>query len=115
MPAVELGAMRSLLDAMQHTSIECWTLSRMCQSDGERNDSSRVNWVDNQEQARYFSRSPIPYGAPYRDTRIHIGVYGFKPGALKRYVDTPPSVWSDCEDLNSWTGCRQVTASVYAR
>jgi 3-deoxy-manno-octulosonate cytidylyltransferase (CMP-KDO synthetase) len=38
-------------------------------------------------RAVYFSRSAVPYGAP---PLIHIGLYGFAPGALVQCAHLPP-------------------------
>jgi len=47
--------------------------------------------------ALYFSRSPIPYGA---DTYLeHIGIYVYKRGALDRFVSMAPSTLEITEKL----------------
>ncbi|MDD9824248.1 MAG: 3-deoxy-manno-octulosonate cytidylyltransferase [Gammaproteobacteria bacterium] len=43
---------------------------------------------DNQGRALYFSRCPIPHGAP-RHWR-HIGLYAYRAGYLRRFVRLPP-------------------------
>ena len=50
--------------------------------------------------ALYFSRSPIPQARDgYPDTtarlwRRHIGIYGYRLGALRRFVSLPPSAFA---------------------
>ena len=47
--------------------------------------------------ALYFSRSPIPYGA---DTYLeHIGIYVYKRDALDRFVSMDPSTLENTEKL----------------
>jgi 3-deoxy-manno-octulosonate cytidylyltransferase (CMP-KDO synthetase) len=49
--------------------------------------------------ALYFSRAPIPHGAP-RDQRLrHIGVYGFTRGALAAIRSLPSSGLAEAESL----------------
>lgn len=52
---------------------------------------------NNELNALYFSRSPIPYGA---DTYLeHIGIYVYKRGALDRFVSMDPSTLETTEKL----------------
>jgi 3-deoxy-manno-octulosonate cytidylyltransferase (CMP-KDO synthetase) len=56
--------------------------------------------VDARGDALYFSRAPIPYpsrgDAPYLR---HIGVYGFRAAALRRFVAAAPGRLERCEGL----------------
>lgn len=49
-----------------------------------------------QLQALYFSRSPVPSGGPFH---IHIGIYGFAPGALTRCSTLPEGALEKSERL----------------
>ncbi len=55
--------------------------------------------------ALYFSRSPIPHvrdGHPSASSgpwRRHIGIYGYRVGALRRFTSLPPSALEDAERL----------------
>ena len=55
--------------------------------------------------ALYFSRSPIPHardgypGATDGLCRRHIGIYGYRVQALRRFVSLPPSALEDAELL----------------
>lgn len=51
---------------------------------------------ENQGQALYFSRSPIPFGGPYYH---HVGIYCFKRDALKKFVALPQSNLEKIEKL----------------
>lgn len=100
MPAVERPAMLELLKLLETSNTGCWTLSRTCIDEAERTNPHRVKVVcDVHHLARYFSRAAIPYGTNAADTRIHLGVYGFKPNALRSYVDAPICSWAVEEDL----------------
>lgn len=47
-------------------------------------------------RALYFSRSPIPFGGPYYN---HVGIYGFRAEALKKFVSLPQSNLEKIEKL----------------
>lgn len=47
-------------------------------------------------KALYFSRSPLPFGGPFYK---HIGVYGFRPDTLERFVKLPQSPLEKSERL----------------
>jgi len=101
MPAVEHRAIADLVRLLAaDSSLGCWTLSRACKSGTEQTDQNRVKVVvDSRSRACYFSRTSIPFGAAVGATRIHIGVYGFQPNQLMRYVESPMSELSVTEDL----------------
>ncbi len=52
-------------------------------------------------RALYFSRSPIPFPRDGRPARRfeHLGIYGFRRSALKRFVKLPPSPLEKTESL----------------
>ncbi len=53
----------------------------------EAADPARVKVVvDARGDALYFSRAPIPAGGPHR---LHVGVYGFRLAALRRFTALP--------------------------
>ena len=53
----------------------------------EVHDANRVKVaVNGALEALYFSRSPVPSGGPFH---IHIGIYGFAPGALSKCAALP--------------------------
>lgn len=107
MPGIDQGAMWSLIDAIRQGAAGAMTLARICKSADERQDVNRVKVVVNKAgKALYFSRAPIPFGATFAETLIHIGVYGFAPQALSRYVGCATSILSEYEDLEQldWLG-----------
>ena len=82
--------LQPLLDLLEEKQPEAATLQAPLTAD---NSNSNVYVVtDNDDRALYFSRSPIPAarnGAPQRYQ--HVGVYAFKPEALKAYCAMPPT------------------------
>ena len=52
--------------------------------------------VNAHQQALYFSRSPVPSGGPFQ---VHIGIYGFGPGALTRCAALPQGTLEKSERL----------------
>ncbi|NRA64613.1 MAG: 3-deoxy-manno-octulosonate cytidylyltransferase [Pseudobacteriovorax sp.] len=64
-------------------------------------DPNIVKTIISQENAQYFSRSPIPY---HRDQEFsffwqHIGIYAFTKKALKEFCNHPPHPWELLEKL----------------
>jgi 3-deoxy-manno-octulosonate cytidylyltransferase (CMP-KDO synthetase) len=72
---------------------------------GERvNDCNAVKVVrDTGSRALYFSRAPIPYprdrAAAESAWRLHLGIYGFRPAILARFVALGPSLLERAEGL----------------
>ena len=52
-------------------------------------------------RALYFSRSPIPYFVNNQDTIFyhHIGIYGYKPQILAKFINLSPSKLEKSESL----------------
>jgi 3-deoxy-manno-octulosonate cytidylyltransferase (CMP-KDO synthetase) len=64
---------------------------------GDPDDPSVVKLVvDSSGRAVYFSRSAIPSGGPWLQ---HIGIYGFRPDALRRFSQLPASFLEKSERL----------------
>ncbi len=81
-------------------------MSTLCRSlEPERaEDPNAVKVVrDLRGRALYFSRSPIPYPrhreAAWKLWRLHLGIYGFRRGALEEFVALPPSELEQAEGL----------------
>jgi 3-deoxy-manno-octulosonate cytidylyltransferase (CMP-KDO synthetase) len=57
--------------------------------------------VDNDNNALYFSRSPIPYGRDAVPEKIvkHIGIYGFTRGGIERFCGFAPGKLEQYEQL----------------
>ncbi|MES1925421.1 3-deoxy-manno-octulosonate cytidylyltransferase [Salinisphaera sp. T31B1] len=61
--------------------------------------------VDARGQARYFSRAPIPFHRDSGNREFsplacrHLGIYGYRVGALKRFSAAPPGALEQHESL----------------
>ena len=66
-------------------------------------DSNIVKLViDRNQNALYFSRSPIPFrrsDAPSLPTYRHLGIYGYRVDFLKHFITLPPSALETAEGL----------------
>ena len=66
-------------------------------------DSNIVKLViDRNQNALYFSRSPIPFrqsDAPSLPTYRHLGIYGYRVDFLKHFINLPPSPLEIAEGL----------------
>ncbi len=88
--------------------VELATLCRPLEED-LLEDPNAVKVVrDRSRRALYFSRAPIPYprqrDVAARLWRLHLGMYGFRRDALRRFVAWPPS------DLELAEGLEQLRA-----
>ncbi|APZ42658.1 3-deoxy-manno-octulosonate cytidylyltransferase [Acidihalobacter ferrooxydans] len=95
------------------------TLCAPLHSAAQLNDPHTVKVVrDAAGYALYFSRAPIPWerdalGAETRESPIgwrHIGLYAYRAGYLRRYVELPPCALEELEKLEQlrvlWHGAR---------
>jgi len=66
-------------------------------------DSNIVKLViDRNQNALYFSRSPIPFSrsdAPSLPTYRHLGIYGYRVDFLEHFITLPPSALETAEGL----------------
>lgn len=82
--------LQPLLDLLEEKQPEAATIQAPLPT--HSSDSNVYVVTDNEDQALYFSRSPIPAprnGEPQRYQ--HVGVYAFKPEALKAYCAMSPT------------------------
>jgi 3-deoxy-manno-octulosonate cytidylyltransferase (CMP-KDO synthetase) len=106
-------------DLMDFPEASVSTLCAPIHSAAQLNDPHTVKVVcDAAGYALYFSRAPIPWerdvlGAEERETPIgwrHIGLYCYRAGYLRRYVELPPCELEDVEKLEQlrvlWHGAR---------
>lgn len=82
--------------------VEFATLCRPLEDEADRTNPNVVKVVLAQSgDALYFSRSLIPY--PMRKPAVpiyqHIGIYGYSPAFLRRYVELPATPLSEAESL----------------
>jgi 3-deoxy-manno-octulosonate cytidylyltransferase (CMP-KDO synthetase) len=56
--------------------------------------------IGTDERALYFSKAAIPHGASEaHPLKLHLGVYAYRPDALRAYVSWPPSSLEQAEGL----------------
>lgn len=98
LPFCEPSILSSVADALHNNSSEIVTpVCKINAKEEVENPNVVKVAISNQDEALYFSRSPIPHGADvfYK----HVGVYGFKADALKRFVALPQSPLEITESL----------------
>ncbi|MCL4150757.1 UNVERIFIED_CONTAM: hypothetical protein GTU68_011894 [Idotea baltica] len=117
-PELSPPDLQRLIDAFADPAVEFATLWVPIETAEEAQSSSAVKVVlDQAGDALYFSRSLIPNGDHHRDGpnapieyKRHIGVYAFRPNALERFCELPPSALERTENLEQlrWleSGCR---------
>ena len=106
-PDVDPHDLERLVDSFADPEQQIATLATSLRSRAEYSDPNVVKVVrDARGNALYFSRAPIPSdahpraGAPGLDcARRHIGVYAFRPEALRRFCDLGPSALERQENL----------------
>ncbi|MCI8462029.1 MAG: 3-deoxy-manno-octulosonate cytidylyltransferase [Lachnospiraceae bacterium] len=102
-PLIRKEMIRDLLNAMEDTDILMATLRKRIVSQEDIQNPNVVKViVDQNDNALYFSRFPVPYNrdgieeAPYFK---HIGLYGYRKDFLCHYVKMPKSTLEKCENL----------------
>lgn len=95
LPTLDPSLVRTVLGAMSEPTVDIATLAVAIRDADERTAASVVKIVVSAEagakggRALYFSRQPVPWGdGPLYH---HIGLYGFRRTALRRFVALPPS------------------------
>ena len=107
----------ALIEAMKHSEIPVATPVLRCDSAAlngfvEDRKADRVGGTtavfDNMNRALYFSKEVIPYtGRSFAEGEIcpvfhHVGVYAYRPDALRAYADWPEG------KLEQWEGLEQL-------
>jgi len=102
-PFIQYEPLAKLVALFADPSVQVASLMRVITSEEEINSNSAVKVVVNKNNdALYFSRSPIPFaanktaGTPYF---LHIGVYGFRKDALLNFTSWPASRLEQVEKL----------------
>ena len=98
-PLVEVSTLRAVAGALTGAEGEGFDVATAAAvlPAAEASRPERVKVVtDACGRALYFSRSPIPSGGPWR---VHVGVYAFRPGVLRRLGSFPPSALEASERL----------------
>ena len=118
MPAVDIEQSARLLESGADLSTLCTPIHDLAEF---LNPNVVKVVADGQGRALYFSRAPIPWNRDgavdglasqhqYHGALRHIGLYGFRVGALKRLAATPPCQLEQLEKLEQlralWLGMR---------
>lgn len=86
-PFVDPALIEAFVEALDAPGVERVTARAPLIAGAE--DPARVKVVtDAAGRALYFSRAPIPHGGPWW---LHIGIYGFRLGALRDFAALPPT------------------------
>lgn len=105
LPRVPAGALASCLRVLQDYSEYDVSSLASIMGDGEGvRDSNIVKIIMSHEngvgRAYAFTRAAAPYGGG--DFYHHLGIYGFRRGALERFVGLSPSRLERREKLEQW-------------
>lgn len=98
LPTIEPAAIRAVLRPLAEPAVDIATIAAPIAEEAERTDPNVVKVaaaLDSSEVARalYFSRAPVPWAGAADDRPLfhHIGLYAFRPAALRRFVGLPES------------------------
>ncbi len=104
-PELDPAHLTALVRAFEADEVEIATLCTPARG-SEHTLASAVKVVfDARGDALYFSRSELPSrsharpGAPSEPTWRHVGVYAFRPAALRAFCDLPPGRLEELESL----------------
>lgn len=97
MPFIEAETILAVIDTLKHSEYEIVTPVVKVNLQLANSNSNVKVVTDSNNQALYFSRSLIPYGA--NEFLYHIGIYGFRKTALDKFVKLPPSSLEQSEKL----------------
>ncbi|MEM7518352.1 MAG: 3-deoxy-manno-octulosonate cytidylyltransferase, partial [Planctomycetota bacterium] len=106
-PEIARADLAALVACFEDPAVHAATLCAPIESEAEAADPAVVKVVrDARGDAMYFSRSPIPARSHARNgasglerLERHLGVYAFRPAALKEFRELPPSRLEEAENL----------------
>lgn len=102
-PALAPEMLTELASAFADPRVQVATLARVPDPDEDLSSPDRVKVVRAANgDALYFSRADIPYDAARNAQRprlAHVGLYGFRLPALRRFTSLPPSTLERAEKL----------------
>lgn len=86
-PLIDPRDIDRLVSEMASQGAVIGTLARRCEDETEVSSPNVVKVVRTPEgRALYFSRAPIPYGAPSSHILKHVGLYIYRPEVLFRFA-----------------------------
>ena len=99
-PFIKKEPLEKLISLFEDPAVRVASLMRKI-SDKEAEDPNNVKVVvDKNNNALYFSRSPIPFARAGSVQRyLHVGVYAYRKEALLWFTGCPPSVLEKAESL----------------
>jgi 3-deoxy-manno-octulosonate cytidylyltransferase (CMP-KDO synthetase) len=98
-PLIDIASIDSVIHTLQTAPVDIATLACPLDSDAEYASRDVVKVVsDLENNAMYFSRSPIPHGSRKLAMR-HIGVYGYQAEVLRKLAELAPSPLEVAESL----------------
>jgi 3-deoxy-manno-octulosonate cytidylyltransferase (CMP-KDO synthetase) len=107
-PELDAGALAGLIALFSDPTVEMASLyAPLTDAESFTSPNAVKVVVARSGDALYFSRAPVPSrahpgsaGADGADAvKLHLGVYGFRPAALARFVALPPSALEAAENL----------------
>ena len=101
-PALDPNVLTLLIEPFKSPDVKVTTPVRKMNDPEEIKNTDRVKVVFSKKgNALYFTRSPIPFSRDGKNTDyyLHIGIYAFRMGTLKEFVDLPPSKLEQTERL----------------
>ena len=98
LPTLDPADVRAALNALEDEAVDISTLVAEITREEERTNPNVVKAVLAENgRALYFTRATAPYGdGPLYH---HIGLYGYRRGALQKFVSMPPSLLEQREKL----------------
>jgi 3-deoxy-manno-octulosonate cytidylyltransferase (CMP-KDO synthetase) len=98
-PLIDPASVDNIINVLQREPVHMATLACPLDTEDEYHSRDVVKVVTDQEgNALYFSRSPIPYGSREL-ARRHIGLYGYQSPVLRAFAAMPPSPLEQAESL----------------
>lgn len=101
-PLIKIEMIQGLIHAFEDETVQMVTLKKRITNEEEINNVNVVKVItDNQENAIYFSRYPIPYVRENQEIEIykHIGIYGYRKTFLEKFISLPQGLLERAESL----------------
>jgi 3-deoxy-manno-octulosonate cytidylyltransferase (CMP-KDO synthetase) len=104
-PFVNKEILVKIISAFEDNSIDAVTAKYVITAQEDINNPNFVKVVcDINDNALFFSRSPIPYKRNQLSETIyykHVGIYAFRKNALQQFVNASPSMLETTEQLEN--------------
>lgn len=97
MPFIEISSIKDIVTNLKNSDYDIVTSGVNVDYDIAKHTSNVKIIADKNNKALYFSRSLIPYGS--KEFLYHVGIYGFKKEALKKYVNIQQTKYEKSENL----------------